>query len=50
MIKRLLAIVCAMLMAVTALAQNYKVTLKLQDASNGEPVGFATVSATPEKG
>ena len=39
-----------MLMAVTALAQNYKITLKLQDASNGEPVGFATVSATPEKG
>ena len=39
-----------MLMAVTALAQNYKISLKLQDASNGEPVGFATVSATPEKG
>ena len=50
MIKRLLALVCAILMAVTALAQNYKITLKLQDASTGEPVGFATVSATPEKG
>ena len=25
-------------------------TVKLEDASNGEPVGFATVSLTPEKG
>ena len=31
-------------------AQNYNVTVKLEDASNGEPVGFATVSLTPEKG
>ena len=38
------------MVAGTLFAQNYKITLKLQDASNGEPVGFATVSATPEKG
>ena len=32
------------------MAQNYNVTVKLQDATNGEPVGFATVSLNPEKG
>ena len=32
------------------MAQNYNVTVKLEDATNGEPVGFATVSLTPEKG
>ena len=36
--------------ALTLSAQNYKVTLQLQDASTGEAVGFATVSVTPEKG
>ena len=36
--------------ALTLSAQNYKVTLKLQDATTGEAVGFATVSLAPEKG
>ena len=31
-------------------AQSHKVTVTLQDAVSGEPVGFATVSLTPEKG
>ena len=50
MIRRLLAVFSALLVAGTLFAQNHKITLKLEDSSNGEPVGFATVSATPEKG
>ncbi len=42
--------VAGLLMAFTLSAQNYKITLELQDASTGEAVGFATVSLTPEKG
>ena len=42
--------VAAFLAAVTVNAQNYKISLQLQDAATGEPVGFATVSITPEKG
>jgi hypothetical protein len=40
----------AMFMALALSAQTHKVDVKLQDASTGEPVGFATVSLTPEKG
>ena len=40
----------AFLAAVAVNAQNYKVSLQLQDATTGEAVGFATVSITPEKG
>jgi hypothetical protein len=36
--------------ALTLSAQSHKVSLQLQDASNGEPVGFATVSISTEKG
>ena len=36
--------------SVAMMAQNVNVTVKLQDATSGEPVGFATVSLTPEKG
>ncbi len=50
MVRRLLAAIAILLVATALHAQNYKLSLKLQDASNGEPVGFATVSATPEKG
>ena len=46
----MLMAVAGLLMAFTLSAQNYKVTLQLQDASNGEAIGFATVSLTPEKG
>ena len=40
----------AMFMALSMSAQTHKVDVKLQDASTGEAVGFATVSLTPEKG
>ena len=36
--------------SVAMMAQNVNVTVKLTDASNDEPIGFATVSLTPEKG
>ena len=48
MVRRLLAVFTAFMVAGTLFAQNYKISLKLEDATNGEPVGFATVSATPE--
>ena len=43
----------AMLLLLTAFgaqaqAQNYNLKIKLVDKSNGEPVGFATVSVTPD--
>ena len=51
MIKRRILMMLAGLFATLALsAQSHKVTVKLQDAASGEPVGFATVSLTPEKG
>ncbi len=50
MVRRILAALAALFVAGTLFAQNYKISLKLEDATNGEPVGFATVSATPEKG
>ena len=50
MVRRMLAALAALFVAGTLFAQNYKISLKLEDATNGEPVGFATVSATPEKG
>ena len=34
--------------AASAQAQNYNLKIKLVDKSNGEPVGFATVSVTPD--
>ena len=46
----MLAALAALFVAGILFAQNYKISLKLEDATNGEPVGFATVSATPEKG
>ena len=39
----------ALLAAIAVNAQNYKITLQLQDATTGEAVSFATVSITPEK-
>ena len=49
-IKRILLILVTLFASVAMMAQNVNVTVKLEDASNGEPVGFATVSLTPEKG
>ena len=40
----------ALLLAASAAAQSYKLSLQLKDALSGEPVGFATVSVAPEKG
>ena len=48
--KRILLILVSLFASVAMMAQNVNVTVKLEDASNGEPVGFATVSLTPEKG
>ena len=48
--KRILLVLVSLFAAVALSAQNYNVTVKLEDASNGEPVGFATVSLNPEKG
>ncbi len=50
MVRRLLAALAGLLVALTLGAQNYKVSLQLKDASTGEAVGFATISLTPEKG
>ena len=51
MLKRRILITLVSLFAALALsAQNHTVTVKLEDASNGEPVGFATVSLSPERG
>ena len=48
--RRILLVLVSLFAAVAMSAQNYNVTVKLEDATNGEPVGFATVSLTPEKG
>ncbi|MCQ2144975.1 MAG: outer membrane beta-barrel protein [Bacteroidales bacterium] len=46
--KRLITIIVAMCVAVSAFAQNTNIKLTLIDASTGEGVPFATVSITPE--
>ncbi len=48
--NRILLVLVSLFASVAMMAQNVNVTVKLEDASNGEPVGFATVSLTPEKG
>ena len=50
MVRRIFLALVALLTALTVSAQNYKVSLQLQDATTGESVGFATVSLAPEKG
>ena len=50
MVRRLLAAAAALLITLAAGAQNHKLTLQLKDASNGEAIGFATVSLSAEKG
>ena len=50
MVRRLLTAALALFAAIAVQAQNYKVSLQLQDATTGEAVGFATVSLTPAKG
>ena len=50
MMRRILLALAGLFTALTLSAQNHKVSLQLQDATNGEPVGFATVSISTEKG
>ena len=50
MVRKLLSALLGLFIALSLSAQNYKVSLQLQDASTGESVGFATVSLAPEKG
>ncbi len=49
-VRGLLAALATLCITLTLSAQNHKVSLQLQDATNGEPVGFATVSISTEKG
>ena len=48
--RRILLSLVGLFASLAMMAQNVNVTVKLQDAASGEPVGFATVSLTPEKG
>ena len=50
MVRKFVAALAGLFVAFALSAQNHKITLQLQDASNAEPVAFATVSLTPEKG
>ena len=50
MVRRFFLALVALFTALTLSAQNYKVSLQLQDSVTGEAVGFATVSLAPEKG
>ncbi len=49
-IRKLILLLVGLFASVALMAQNHNVTIKLVDALSGEPVGFATVSLTPEKG
>ena len=49
--RRILSVLASLFVTVTLMAANpYNVKVRLQDAQTGEPVGFATVSLTPESG
>ena len=50
MTKRIFLALAGLFIGLTLSAQSHKVTLRLQDATTGENVGFATVSLVPEKG
>ena len=50
MVRKIFLAVFGLFAALALSAQNYKVVLKLADSITGEPVGFATVSLTPERG
>ena len=50
MVRRIVTATFAVLLALSMSAQNYKVSVKLQDASNGAPIEFATISVTSDKG
>ena len=48
--KKILATLALMLTGLCLFAQNISVSVRLKDSTSGEPVGFATVSLSPEKG
>ena len=48
--KRFILAFVGLFAALALSAQNYKVSVELQDDTTAEPVGFATVSIAPEKG
>ena len=50
MVRRFLLVLVGLFTTLALSAQNHKITLQLQDDVTGEPVGFATVSLTGEKG
>ena len=50
MVRRLIAVTLAAFLPMVLGAQNYKVSVKLQDASSGAPIEFATVSLASDKG
>ena len=50
MLKKLPLTLLSLFFALALAAQNYKITLQLQDVATGEAIGFATVSLAPEKG
>ena len=50
MVRKAVVAILAAFVSLSALAQTHKVDVVLKDASNGEPVGFATVSLTADKG
>jgi hypothetical protein len=50
MIRKIFLAVFGLFAALALSAQNHKVVMKLVDSITGEPVGFATVSLTPERG
>ena len=50
MLKRFALALVGLFAALALNAQNFKVSVELQDDTTAEPVGFATVSIAPEKG
>ena len=50
MLRKITLALAGLFAALALSAQNYKVTVELQDDTTAEPVGFATVSIAPEKG
>ena len=48
--NRIFVAILAFFLSLSAFGQTFSVSVKLQDAASGDPVGFATVSLTPAKG
>ena len=50
MVRKLFTVLVALFATLAVQAQSYKISLRLQDATTGEDVSFATVSLAAEKG